>query len=298
MDFTYIRTEIPDSARQQLYKHAILVVLGGNIVLAGMKGFVAWISGSSAVFSDAANTLADTLYSVLMGIGLYLSQRPADATHPQGHSRFEPFVGIFIALTMGVAGVIAIHQSIQHFFVTFQVNQPGWVTVALGIGGLVKVMMYAYVRRVGEKARSPAIKASAKDNLMDIVISAGALCGVWGSRLIHPFLDPIAGILVALWIFKATWEILGENLGYLTGKGASEELIKKIAEIASAVLGVENVHHVIAEYVGPQLRVDMHINVEGDTPLEQSHAIAEEVRARVESLPEVDLVYVHVEPIE
>ncbi len=295
-DIKHIRTDAPDPARQALYRRAIGIAIGGNAILAILKGALAWVSGSSAVFSDAANSLSDMLYSLLMGLGLYLSQQPPDESHPQGHSRFEPLVCLFIALAMFSAGVTALWQSIQRFLGDAISIDPFWPTIVLSISALAKVVMYVLVKNIGEKSNSPAIRAAARDNLADILTSLAALFGVWGSRYLWPALDALAGVLVALWIFRATWDILGENLGYLTGRGAPKELTLKIALIASDVQGVINAHRVVADYVGPQLRVDMHIDVDPHITLEQAHDIAENVRERIEQMTEVDMVFVHVEP--
>jgi divalent metal cation (Fe/Co/Zn/Cd) transporter len=91
---------------------------------------------------------------------------------------------------------------------------------------------------------------------------------------------------------------LYENVGYLTGRGAPPEVMADIVAAASAVPGVVNVHQVIADYVGPALRVDMHIDVDGGMTLYEAHAIAERVQGQVESLSSVDLAFVHVEPAD
>ncbi|MFP4661594.1 MAG: cation diffusion facilitator family transporter [Halanaerobiales bacterium] len=292
-----VRSEETDEKQGGLYKKAIFVAIAGNLLLAVIKGILAWISGSSAVFSDAANSLSDSLYSIIMGIGLYMSQRPADESHPQGHKQFEPLVSLFIAAAMGIAGAAATWQSIQRFLGEAEPIALGWPTIVLIVAIIVKYIMFYIVSHIGQKVNSPAIRASARDNLVDIITSSSAIIGVWGSHFIHPYFDPIAGLFVALWIFKATWEIIRENIGYLTGRGADLELTKKIADAASSVDDVEDVHRIVAEYIGPKLRVDMHINVDGSISLERAHNIGEEVRAAVECLTEVDLVYVHIEPV-
>jgi cation diffusion facilitator family transporter len=296
MSLQRVRRELPDPHRQRLYRRAILVAIVGNALLAAAKGAVTWLSGSSAVFSDAANSLSDTLYSLLMAVGLYLAQRPADESHPQGHSRFEPLVSLFITVMMGMAGLAALRGGVQRFLSGAVVIEPGWPTAALAGSVLVKIAMCLLVGRIGRRADSPAIRASARDNLADVLTSAAALLGVWGSRLVHPLLDPVAGVVVSLWIFCSTWEILRENLGYLTGRGAQPEFTAQIAAAASTVPGVRGVHQVIADHVGPQLRVDMHIDVDSGMTLHQAHAIADQVQARVEALPAVDLAFVHTEP--
>ncbi len=296
MAFQSVRRELPDASRERFYRQATWIAVGGNVVLAVAKGTVAWLSGSSAVLSDAANSFSDVLYSLIMATGLRLARRPADEGHPQGHSRFEPLVGLLIAVAMGVAGVIAIRQGIRHFLSGAVAIEPGWPTVALIGSALVKVVMYLLVRRAGCLARSPAIGASARDNLADVLTSIAALIGVWGSRFAHPLFDPGAGIVVSLWVFRAAWDILRENVGYLTGRCAPPELVAQIIAAASAVPGVIGVHQVIADYVGPQLRVDMHVDMDGGITLREAHAIADQVQEQVEALPAVDLAFIHVEP--
>ena len=291
-----VRSESPDQVRQRLYRRAILVAVLGNMGLAVAKGGAAWISGSSAVLSDAANSLSDTLYSLFMALGLYLARQPADPSHPQGHSRFEPLVSLLIAAVMGVAGYAAIREAIRRVRTGASAIPLGWPVAVLVGSVLVKIVMYRLVLDAARKANSPAIRASARDNLADVVTSSAALLGVLGSNLIHPLLDPLAGVLVALWILRAIWEIAHENLGYLTGRGASPEVTAEIVEAASSVSGVLDVHQVIADHVGPELRIDMHIDVDGEMTLREAHAIGEEVEARVEALPKVDQAFVHVEP--
>jgi cation diffusion facilitator family transporter len=292
-----IRTESPDPKRQRLYRNAILIALGGNALLAAAKSVLAWITGSSAIFSDAINSLSDMLYSLLMSVGLYVSQRPADEDHPQGHARFEPLVSLFIAGAMTVAGGTAVWKSIQRFLSGGGAVPAKWPTVVLLGSVILKVGMYLLVNRIGDEAQSPAIQASARDNLADILTSTAALLGVWGARLINPIFDPIAGFLVGLWIFRATVEIVRENIGYLTGRGAPQNLCKQIAEAARNVPNVEGVHQVIADYVGPRLRVDMHVEIDGDVTLQRAHEIGENVRTAIKEIPQVDLVFIHLEPI-
>ena len=295
-DVKSVRQEALDRTRRSLYRRAVLIAVVGNVLLATAKGVVAWTTGSSAVLSDAANSLSDTMYSVLMALGLYVAQQPADQSHPQGHSRFEPLVSLLIAVAMGVAGFSAVREGVARLRGGGTAVALTWPTVVLWGSALAKVAMYKLVIDLGRRASSPALRASARDNLADVLASGAAWLGVLGSNAVHPLLDPIAGVVVALWIFRAMWEILYENLGYLTGRGAPPEVMEDIVTAASAVPGVLNVHQVIADYVGPELRVDVHIDVDGEITLREAHAIAERVEARVEGLSSVDLAFVHVEP--
>jgi cation diffusion facilitator family transporter len=128
-----------------------------------------------------------------------------------------------------------------------------------------------------------------------VLTSLAAFIGITGSTL-WPLLDPIAGMAVALWIFRAVINAGLENLKFLTGAGASAELRDQIVEVAEAVPGVLRVHHTMTDYVGPKLMVDLHVNVDGSMTLSSAHLIADEIIQRLEKLPDVDRAYVHIEP--
>jgi cation diffusion facilitator family transporter len=156
--------------------------------------------------------------------------------------------------------------------------------------------MFVWIRRIAKKIHSPTLETTAVDNLSDVLTSSAAFVGIIGTQLIHPLADPIGGILVAVWIFRAAFNAARENLGFLTGAGASVELREQLVAAAESIPGVIRVHHAITEYIGPRLVVDMHINLDGNMPLNQVHAISDQVIERLEEFPEVDRAYVHIEP--
>jgi cation diffusion facilitator family transporter len=156
--------------------------------------------------------------------------------------------------------------------------------------------MFVWIKRLAKKLHSPTLETTAMDNLSDVLTSSAAFIGIVGSDFIHPLADPIAGILVAIWIFRAAFLAARDNLGFLTGAGASDELRAQLVAAAAEIPGVLRVHHAITEYSGPRLVVDMHINVDGNMPLNQVHAISDQVIERLEEFPEVDRAYVHIEP--
>jgi len=165
------------------------------------------------------------------------------------------------------------------------------------IAAVIKVLMYLYLHTAAQQSRSPGLNAAAKDNLADVFSSAAAAIGVLGAKYISPLIDPIAGLLVAVWIMRSVVEMARENLGYLTGAGATKELMDQFADAVMAIENVDDVHHVITEYAGPKLLVDMHINVDGNMRLDDAHAICDKAVEVLEAFPEVDRAYVHMEPI-
>lgn len=280
----------------RLYNRALTITLAGNILLAVTKGIVAYLSGSVALFADTANSASDVVYSLLMVFGLRLSQRPPDISHPQGHSRFEPLVGLAVTFSMGFAGYEAARASIERLLQGGLAVEPGLPTIVLLFSAAVKLGMFWLIRNIARELTSPTLATTAKDNLSDVLTSSAAFIGAFGSKFISPLTDPIAGILVAAWIFRAAFMAGKENLGFLTGAGGNQEQREEMVKVAEAVPGVQRVHHLMAEYAGPKLVVDLHINVDGKLSLNDAHAIADAVIEQVGSLPDVDRVYVHVEP--
>lgn len=292
----WIRDYTPQPEISKLYRRALIVTVGGNVLLAVSKALAAYFTGSVALYADAANSTSDVIYSFLMVFGLMIAQRPPDLSHPQGHSRFEPLVGLMVTISMTFAGYAAARAAIERFLTGAVAVDPGLPTLVLLFGAAVKAGMFLFITNIARKINSPTLATTAKDNLSDVLTSTAAFIGVFGSKYIAPITDPIGGVLVALWIFRAAFLAGKENLGFLVGAGASPELREEIAKKAAAVPGVQRVHHTMTEYVGPQLVVDLHINVDGKMTLDQAHAIADEVISRLEGMPEVDRAYVHIEP--
>lgn len=292
----WVRNHSPRPEDNRLFKIALAITIAGNVVLAVSKGLAAYYSGSVALYSDAANSISDVFYSIMLVIGLWMTLRPPDLSHPQGHSRFEPVVGLFVSFSMAFAGYEAGRASIMRFLEGGLAVEPGLPTAVLIFSAAVKVGMFYFIRNIARKVSSPTLKTTAQDNLNDVFTSLAAFTGALGSSLIHPFMDPIAGVLVSLWIFRAAYRAAREHFNFLTGGGASEELRLKITDAAQSVPGVLGVHHLMADYSGPRLVVDLHINVHGDTRLRDTHVITDQVIEKLEALPEIDRVYVHVEP--
>lgn len=293
----WVRDFQPQPEQNRLYRTALFVTLGGNLFLAVAKGIVAWISGSAAIYSDAANSVSDVVYSLLMVAGLWMALQPPDLSHPQGHSRFEPLIGLVVTASMAFAGFEAARNSLERY------NDKSIAAIALDLptyvllfSAAVKAGMFVFIKRIASQLQSPTLKTTARDNLSDVLTSVAAFLGVLGSNFIHPLADPVAGFVVAAWILRQAFMAGRENLGFLTGKGASKEDVQAFVEAAESVPGVLRVHHIMTDYVGPKLMVDMHINVDGNLTLREVHSISDNVIARLEEFPHVDRAYVHIEP--
>ena len=276
-----------------------LLVLGTNLLLVVLKGAVYLETGSLALGSEALNSLADAAYSLVIVGGLYLTTQPPDFEHPHGHERIEPFVSLLIAVGIFVAGGAVLWQALLTL-------QSGSVEISRGpiaagvlvVAGVVKYGLYRYCLAVARQQQSPALRATAVDNRNDILAAAAALVGVLGAGMGVSLLDPLAAIVVGIAILYTGFEVTRDNLDYLVGAAPPDDLRREIRRQALAHPDVEGAHDVVAHYVGPEIDVSLHIEVQGDRTLLEAHQIETDVIEAVQDLPKVDDVYVHVDPRE
>lgn len=289
--------DIPDHV-QRLYARASLVALFGNLFLLVAKAVVAHVSGSTAVYADAANSASDVVYCLFMGVGLWLSLQPADSSHPHGHRRIEPLVSMGIGLAMSLAGFEAARMGIRAWQAGPSQLSSSWAFAAILITAAIKAVMYVVTLRIARRTGSPALQASATDNLADVLASGMAFVGVGLNRLGFLGADPLAGLCVAVWILYGAAQVLIVSVRQCIGGAPPPELSEAILDRARQVAGVLAVHQVIVEYVGPQVRADIHINMDGRLSLDEVHRVSDRVRETVEALEQVDHAFVHVEPME
>jgi cation diffusion facilitator family transporter len=290
------------SAREQrraTVRRVGLVVLAVNVVLFAAKAAVWWATGSLAIESEAVNSLADSAYSLVVVAGLYVTTRPPDFEHPHGHERIEPFVSLFVATGIFAAGGVILFQAATTVLAGEFTVTTGVAPVAVLAGGAaVKFGLYRYCLAAGERTRSPAIVATALDNRNDILAATAALAGVVGARLGYPVLDPLAAAAVAVAILYTGVGIVRDNVNYLVGAAPPDDLREEIVVRALRQEEVQGVHDVVAHYVGPEVDVALHVEVEGDLTLIEAHDIETAVIEAIRGIPEIDDVFVHVDPKE
>jgi cation diffusion facilitator family transporter len=285
-------------SRREAVRRVALVVLAANAGLAVLKGVVWWSSGSLAVGSEAVNSLADTAYGLIVVGGIYLTTRPPDFEHPHGHERIEPFVSIAVALGIVAAGTLVARQAVVSFLNSPDPTAGPAAVAVLAVSAAAKYGLYRYALEVGEAHRSPATVATALDNRTDILTATAALVGVLGARAGYPVLDPIAAAVVSVGILYTGFEVARSNVTYLVGGAPSEELREEILRRALEHPEVRGAHDVVSHYVGPEVDVSLHIEVEGDRTLREAHDIESDVVESIRELPEIDDVFVHVDPRE
>ncbi|MBI5598641.1 MAG: cation transporter [Deltaproteobacteria bacterium] len=276
---------------------ATVVNILGNAFLFALKIWVALLSGSIALLSEAFNSLTDIVSSIAVFICVGISDKEADEGHPFGHSRAEPVAGIVIAVFAGILGFEVIRASLHRLLSGGEVTAS---TLALSVPVItffVKGGMSFYFRRVGRAVMSPAITASSVDSLSDVFVAIAALIGIAGVRAGYPFMDPIAGLIISLWIIYTGYRIGIENIDYLMGSSPPQALVDEIKRAAINIKGVRNINTVRAHYVGHFIHVEIHVEVPKELPTLNSHEIGKRVERALEDIRAIEKAFVHIDPV-
>ena len=268
-------------------------------LLAAIKLFVGWKAGSQSVVADGVESAADVLTSLAVLVSLWIAARPPDDDHPYGHGRFEILTGLIIGHVLSLTGLIITWRS------ALLLNDDRAAPAAYAILPLLlsiglKALLANYKMRVGRRIGSSALIADAWNDTVDMLSGAVALVAVglavlWPTVFRHA--DPIGGIAIGVFIVVLGIRVIRESTLYLMDTMPDPGSMAAIRASAVAVSGARDVEKCFARKTGLRYHVDLHLEVDPDLTVRDSHGIAEQVRHRVRAdLPWVADVLVHVEP--
>jgi cation diffusion facilitator family transporter len=270
-----------------------------NLALAAGKAAAGIAGNSQAVLADALHSLTDSVTDVAVILGVKYWTAPADEDHPHGHGRIETLITVAIGLVVGAVAVGMGAHAIRGLRSDVLIVPSG---VALGVSLAsiaIKEVLYRWTARVGREVKSPALVANAWHHRSDAISSIPAAVAV-GVALIDPewaVVDRVGAVVVCLLILQASWRILRPALDQLVDTGAPTAARKRIEELALEVDGVEDAHAVRTRYVGSELAVDLHVEVDGGLSVGEGHSIAVAVRRKLlENGPDVTDAVVQIEP--
>ena len=274
----------------------------GNVLLSAFKLFAGIFSHSAAMLSDAVHTLSDVLSTIVVMVGVKVASQQSDKEHPYGHERMECVAAIILAALLfatGLAiGVTGVEKIISGSSAEIQI--PGVLAlVAAAISVVVKEGMYWYTRAAAKKIDSSALMADAWHHRSDALSSIGSFVGILGARLAFPILDPVACVVICLFILKAALAIFMDSIGKMTDKSCDDEMIEKICSVVFAQKSVAGIDQIKTRLFGDKIYVDLEISADGNDTLYATHDIAHHVHDAIEEhFPKVKHCMVHVNPID
>jgi len=270
-------------------------VLVVNLAVAAAKIGLGYYTGAVSIVSDGFHSLTDSASNVVALVGVSVARRPPDANHPYGHRKYETMASIGIVVFLIIVLVEVLSAATDRFLNggTPRVFPEGIAIMAITLA--INVFVVSYELAAARRLRSEVLRADAKHTRSDVLTSGavlGALVGVW---LGYPILDPLAAVLVAVFIGHACWEIaqeasrvLGDEI--VIAEGEVREVLRTVPE----VLGCEKIRtRGSADYVF----LDLHLWLAPETPLQDAHARSHEAKDRLMArFPHLVDVVIHIEP--
>lgn len=279
-----------------------MVSIIGNLLLSALKALAGIFAHSGAMISDAVHSASDVFSSIIVIIGVRLSAQDSDDDHPYGHERFECVAAIVLAVILFITGLFIGIGAFEDIFGGNYQNLavPGVLSLIAAIISIIsKEAMFWYTRAYAKKYDSGALMADAWHHRSDAFSSVGALIGIVGARMGFPVLDPIASLVICIFIVKAAYDIFRDAIEKMVDHSCDKETEAALRECASRQKGVLRVDVLHTRVFGNKIYVDIEICADGEQTLKEGHLIAEQVHTAIEQeFPKVKHIMVHVNPDE
>jgi len=272
----------------------------GNIVLSAFKLFAGIFGRSGAMVSDAVHSLSDVFVTLIAFLGVKLSQKAPDDSHPYGHDRFECIASILLGVILAATGIGIGYAGLQKILTGNHnaIEVPTLLPLIAAIVSIIsKEAMFRYTMHYAKKVCSAAFEADAWHHRSDALSSVGSFVGILAAKLGLRIMEPIASIIICLFILKVAFDILKDAFMRMMDTSCGrkyEDSLKAYIESQPQVVSVDLLH---TRYFGNKIYIDMEISVDKDLSLIEAHAIAEDLHQKVElNYSNVKHIMIHVNP--
>lgn len=293
----------PDKEEQEkIIRKVSAAGIFGNIILSAFKLFAGIYGRSGAMISDAVHSFSDVIATFIAYLGVRLSMRPADREHPYGHERLECVAALILGIVLVVTGLGIGKTGLTNIFFGNKedIAVPGMIALVAAIVSIAtKEAMFWYTRYYAGVIDSPAFKADAWHHRSDALSSVGSLIGIGGAMLGYPVMDSVASVVICLFIFKVSFDILKDAISKMLDTSSGEEYENRLREFVLKQNDVGRVDLLRTRTFGSKIYVDIEIAVDGNKTLREAHDVAERVHEEVEkNFSEVKHIMIHVNPME
>ncbi|MCX6025762.1 MAG: cation diffusion facilitator family transporter [Chloroflexi bacterium] len=291
------------TVREKRTRSAVNIGLGANILLAALKTTVGILGHSPALLADGVNSTSDVAYYIVVSIFMNLSHKPADPQHPYGHRQLESIAALLVGAFVMVTGIAIFWDAVNRVFDQWSgaAKYTGAATSALYIAlftVLLKIGLTIFTQRIGRQVANPAVEALAYDHRNDILAASAAAVGIFLGRAGLPWVDPLAGALVSLVIFRTGVEIVRGSSAELMDVAPSGTLLQEVRAALAEVPGVRQMEEITTHRFGPYLVLNLTIGVDGSLSVAEGDRIASQVERRLyERIDLVKRVHIHYHPV-
>ena len=291
--------------KRRIYR-VTLVGFAVNLVLSLAKLAAGVFGRSGAMVADAVHSFSVLATDVVVIVFARISAKPRDDGHDYGHGKYETLATILISMALGVVGVGILVNSIGAVRSVLDggvLPRPGLVALVAAVLSIAaKEILYRYTVREGRAIDSPSVVANAWHHRSDALSSLGTLVGIGCAYFLGDkwrIADPIAALIVAVFIFKVAFDLIRTGVGELLEKSLPEETEREILRIVTLDPAVREPHNLRTRRIGAAIAIEIHIRVDGAMTVARSHALTVGIERRLrECFGEGTMIAVHVEPLK
>jgi len=273
-----------------------------NIILSVGKVAAGVIASSGAMISDGIHSASDVLSTIVVMIGYKLSAKESDEHHQYGHERIECVAALILAGILCATGIVIGYEGVLKIIHANELDlaMPGILALIAAIVSIVvKEGMYWYTRAAANKVNSGALMADAWHHRSDAMSSIGSMVGIIGARLGYPICDPLASVIICVFIVKAAYDIFMDAIDKVLDPAGDNEAVERMRDSILSQEGVTGIDQMQTRLFGARIYVDVEIAANRHMTLSEAHTIAEQVHEAIENnFQEVKHCMVHVNPAE
>ncbi|GIN88920.1 cation transporter [Heyndrickxia sporothermodurans] len=272
------------------------VISNSFVVL--LKIIVGFFTGSVAIISEAIHSLLDLAASIIAFFSVRISNRPADKEHPYGHGKIENISGTIETILIFVAGIWIIYECIHKLINPVSIKLPLLGITVMLIGAIINFIVSKIVGRTAEKTNSVAMKSNALHLLTDVYTSLGVAISLFIVNLTGwTFLDPIIGVVLAIFIMFEAFKLLKESFPPLLDARLTANEEKSILQVIESYKNEYiEFHDFRTRRSGPEEYVDFHLVVSSNKNIKTAHELCDRIEKDIHALFKRAHVLIHLEP--
>lgn len=289
---------------KEIYKVTIVGALA-NVTLLIFKFVAGIISNSAAMIADAVHSLSDFITDVVVIVFVKISSKPQDKSHDYGHGKFETLATLIIGIALLFVGLMILYNgasaTYRCIWLGEELHRPGMIAFWAAIFSIIlKEAVYQYTIFKGKNLNSQAVIANAWHHRSDAFSSIGTAVGIGGAIFLGDkwvVLDPIAAIVVSVFIINVSLKIIIKSINELLEKSLPDEIENEIIKVAESFDMVKDVHDLRTRRIGNNIAIEMHLLMDGNLSLQCTHNTTELIESELrKKYGEHTHIAIHVEP--
>lgn len=300
-----MKTNKQETREQAIYK-VTWIGFFVNVLLSVGKLIAGFVGRSGAMIADGVHSVSDFATDIVVLLFVRISAKPKDEDHDYGHGKYETLATVVIGVALAAVAIGILVDSAERIAQVLRgesIARPGIVAlVAAAVSIVAKEVLYWYTMLTAKRVDSPALKANAWHHRSDAFSSIGTLIGIGGAYFLSEqwrVLDPIAAIVVGALIIKVAYDLVMPGLNELLERSLPKEQEDEIVALVLADKRLSDVHNLKTRRIGAGIAVELHVRVQGNMTVNESHAITRNIEQLLrQQYGDRTQVIIHIEPLK